>query len=474
MYRHGLGDCFLLTFPRKTGGPFHMLIDCGALARDRTFMTGVVEHVRDTVRDGKAGKATLDVVAATHEHKDHLSGFNQARDVFNADFDFGAVWLAWTENLGKPAIKRIKEARRLAADQLRAALATPAVQAAIAADANVATRLSGVEQLLGFSADDDSAGERKVSDALEYLKVRGRDARDLQFLEPGTTRMLDGVPGVRVYVLGPPTDPLLLKESEVTKQMKSSGIIYELAVAGASGSGTLGALVDTTDAPGTMRGDPFSEEHAITETSQRRGIHGGAAMPNPYFEGIRGFLADTYRKPGEEWRTIDHDWLRSVGQLALDLDNDTNNTSLVLAFEFTDTRDVLLFVGDAQVGNWRSWETLAFDVDGAKVNALDLLRRTVFYKVGHHGSHNATLKKNGLELMTHDDLVAFIPLDRQTAAAQGRQGWEMPAPRLFEALIEKAGDRVVVSDVNDAVPGAAAKAGVTSTETYIDYFYGAK
>src|SRR5262249_2013551 len=111
MYRHGLGDCFLLTFPRNGNKPFQMLIDCGALARDGQFMTRIVEHIRDTIRDGKAGKARLDVVVATHEHKDHLSGFNQARDVFNADFEFGAVWLGWTENLTKPEIKKIKAAR---------------------------------------------------------------------------------------------------------------------------------------------------------------------------------------------------------------------------------------------------------------------------------------------------------------------------------------------------------------------------
>ena len=48
----------------------------------------IVEDIRDTVRDGAAGKARLDVVVATHEHKDHLSGFNQARDLFEQDFDF--------------------------------------------------------------------------------------------------------------------------------------------------------------------------------------------------------------------------------------------------------------------------------------------------------------------------------------------------------------------------------------------------
>jgi glyoxylase-like metal-dependent hydrolase (beta-lactamase superfamily II) len=107
MYRQGLGDCFLITFPRKGKNPFQILVDCGVLARDSEFMTRIVRHIRDTVRNGKTkGKARLDVVVATHEHKDHLSGFNQARDVFNKDFEFGAVWLGWTENLTKPEIKK--------------------------------------------------------------------------------------------------------------------------------------------------------------------------------------------------------------------------------------------------------------------------------------------------------------------------------------------------------------------------------
>src|SRR5262245_46176115 len=214
MYRHGLGDCFLLTFPRKGKEPFQMLIDCGALARDGKFMTRIVEHIRDTVRHGKAGKARLDVVVATHEHRDHLSGFNQARKVFNDDFDFGAVWLGWTENLTQPEIKKIKETKKKAAKRLRAALDSPL--AAAAGDA-----LDGVAALLGFSEDEDSTGAGKIAEALDYLKLRGKEAGDLQYHEPGAGPLeLDGVEGVRVFVLGPPRDPILLKGSEVTEQLK--------------------------------------------------------------------------------------------------------------------------------------------------------------------------------------------------------------------------------------------------------------
>ena len=99
--------------------------------------------------------------------------------------------------------------------------------------------------------------------------------------------------------------------------------------------------------------------------------------------------------------------------MALQLDSATNNTSLVLAIELGG-KDVLLFVGDAQAGNWRSWESCTWTANDKKneprsVTAADLLNRTIFYKVGHHGSHNATMRTKGLELMKSNHLAAFIP-----------------------------------------------------------------
>jgi hypothetical protein len=466
MYRHGLGDCFLLTFPRKGHPPFQMLIDCGALARDRTFMTRIVEHIRDTVRGGSAkGKARLDVVVATHEHKDHVSGFNQARDVFNADFDFGAVWLGWTENLSKPEIKKIKETRKKAIAKLQAMLASPLAAAA-------AESLEGVAALLGFSQDEDETASGRVADALEYLKLRGKDAGDLRYLEPGTEPFgLDGVDGVRIYVLGPPRDPILLKSSEVTEQLKREGVIYHLASTGEAGMDALGAALSGSPGTAEDRYHPFSIEHRIARTVPDLS-NSAVSRPNPYFAGLQAFVAETYDDPRQVWRRIDDDWLSAFGQLALDLDNDTNNTCLVLAIEFQKTRDVLLFVGDAQVGSWQSWAKLRFKVPGREqpLPALDLLGRTVFYKVGHHCSHNATLKAGGLELMTHEDLVAFIPLDQATARKQGTKGWEMPAPPLFKALKEKTAKRVVISDVAEKLTPEAVAAGVLATGTYVDYF----
>jgi hypothetical protein len=471
MYRHGLGDCFLLTFPRPGDSAFNMLIDCGVLGVGKEPMQDLVRHVRDTARaDHKTGKARLDLVVATHEHKDHLSGFNQARDIFSNDLDIGAVWMGWTENLTKNEVKKIKEAKRKVVAKLQAALGGPALTARGSAVAdNTAT---GVTALLSFSSDDDATGSGKIADALEYLKVRGEDAGDLQYLEPGTGPLtLPGVADVRVYVLGPPRDPILLKGSEVTEKMKREGVIYHLSQSGDAGVDALAAAATASGQPDEDRFHPFAEEHRITRTVHDPRLH-TTPQPHPYFAGIQDFVAKTYDDPSQQWRQINEDWLSAFGQLALDLDSDTNNTSLVLAFEFVKTGEVLLFVGDAQVGNWQSWADVEFTVPGraTPLPAHDLLARTVFYKVGHHCSHNGTLKAGGLELMNRKNLVAFIPLDEATARKQGTKGWDMPAGPLFQALKEKTSNRVVISDAAKTVPPEAVKAGVCVTKAYVDYF----
>jgi len=457
MYRHGLGDCFLLTFPRTNKAPFQMLIDCGALARDATAMTAVVEHIRDTAKEGQPqNRARLDVVVGTHEHKDHLSGFNQARAVFNDDIDFGAVWMSWAENLSQAEARKLKEAKKVAKAKLELALSSPFAGAA---------PLAGVADLLGFTSDDDSVEGKKVADAVEYLKQRGKDADDLQFLEPGGEPIRpDGLPGFRFYVLGPPRDPRFLKTSAITQQMKKDDVIYHLTRMGTAGLDSLGAAVAPATGPEGDLAHPFAAEHRIPRPEM--------GQPTPYFAEIKPFVDAMYDKPSEAWRRIDEDWLSAFGQLALDLDNDTNNTSLVLAIECVETRDIMLFPADAQVGNWQSWANVSFEVPNRTTPcpAHELLGRTVFYKVGHHCSHNATLKNNGLELMTKDNLVAFIPLDIETAEKQGKTGWDMPAEPLFNALRAKTSGRVVISDVKKKPSTEATKAGVIATDGYIDYF----
>ena len=122
MYRHGLGDCFLMTFPRKGKAPFQMLIDCGVLARDKDFMT---RHRRSTsatpCKDGKPGRRRTSTSSSRRTSTRTTCRASIRRGhVFNDEFDFGAVWLGWTENLTKPEIKKIKEAKKKAIAKLQA------------------------------------------------------------------------------------------------------------------------------------------------------------------------------------------------------------------------------------------------------------------------------------------------------------------------------------------------------------------
>lgn len=163
---------------------------------------------------------------------------------------------------------------------------------------------------------------------------------------------------------------------------------------------------------------------------------------------------------GGDWRRIDGDWLASAGQLALGLDSDTNNTSLVLAFEVgkVGAGPVLLFPGDAQVGNWLSWRRQPYRCQGREQTADDLLARTLIYKVGHHASQNATLRRDstdvssrfpdgvpfGLELM--QNIIALIPVDRAAAQKPQPNPWDMPYAPLYRRLRDKAARRVLRSD----------------------------
>src|SRR5262245_55312312 len=93
MYRQGLGDCFLLTFP----GPVkdsHVLIDCGTLEGTEDVKERM-RRVAESVVETTGGK--LDALVVTHEHWDHVSGFLQAEQVFNR-LEVKEVWLAWTED----------------------------------------------------------------------------------------------------------------------------------------------------------------------------------------------------------------------------------------------------------------------------------------------------------------------------------------------------------------------------------------
>src|SRR5689334_994583 len=83
MYRTGLGDCFLLAFPKGPNDAFYLMIDCGVYFRTPEADNAPrIRRIVEDIRDSTGGR--LDVLVVTHEHWDHVSGFHrtQAQEIF--------------------------------------------------------------------------------------------------------------------------------------------------------------------------------------------------------------------------------------------------------------------------------------------------------------------------------------------------------------------------------------------------------
>ena len=71
MYCIGTGDCFIIKFFNTTGRPFTMMIDCGSCRGDKDWFGEYVKDLATYV------EKTIDLLVITHEHTDHVSGFEK-------------------------------------------------------------------------------------------------------------------------------------------------------------------------------------------------------------------------------------------------------------------------------------------------------------------------------------------------------------------------------------------------------------
>lgn len=189
MYNIGFGDCFLIT-SRMGGSTWRMLVDCGVHSH------GAGEHsVSEVVGDVIAsctddtGRSHLDVVVATHRHRDHVIGFADERW---QEVDVGQVWLPWTEDPDDAGANRLRAAH----DALAMALSLE----------------------LEASQDESLALNSLTNEDAMWTLRRGfanADApRRYVVSEPSTPHPLVGVPGGTVRFLGPGRDPKSLRRLE--------------------------------------------------------------------------------------------------------------------------------------------------------------------------------------------------------------------------------------------------------------------
>ena len=103
-YRVGFGDCILLRVPDQ-GVMRHILIDCGNLWGEKVGpLKDALVNVLEVV-----GNDRLDLVVATHEHWDHIKGFETGLAKLKAKVD--RVWLTIAMKRGHAEAAGLTELR---------------------------------------------------------------------------------------------------------------------------------------------------------------------------------------------------------------------------------------------------------------------------------------------------------------------------------------------------------------------------
>lgn len=351
-YDVGFGDCFLLSFQYASDAR-HILIDFGStgLPASKAGQSKYIERIAKQIQADCGGALTA--VVATHRHRDHISGFNNA-----GNKGPGAIIRAlkpqivlqpWTED---PEAAR--DARKPTA-HLRGAHLHRNLMLRNLEDMNhfagfvqqAAQRLSGshlrsVRAQLDFLGDDNSLKNR---DSIVNLMTMGK--RKPRYLYTGARSGLEKLlPGVKVHVLGPPT---LEQDPRIKTQTDTQA-----------------------DEFWHLRAGFWARRGAVAKTK--------GSISAPLFP-----RQATSRIPWDvRWYRYHAQIEQAEALLSIvrTLDDAMNNTSLILLFEIGDT--CLLFPGDAQWENWR--------YALAQEKYKKLLARVNVYKVGHHGSLNATPK----------------------------------------------------------------------------------
>jgi beta-lactamase superfamily II metal-dependent hydrolase len=383
MYNVGFGESFLITLPTQ-----HLiLIDAGFHSLGKGEFSGneLVDQILADVTAIK-GEPRIDVVIATHRHQDHVYAFNSDRW---DKLEVGEVWLPWVEDRSNTKAMRLWKKQQQFAMNLAAAMPTFGLDEEDKKSVEFMLWNAGFDGLPGFYAgawSNVGALNRLHEGFARRDRTRPRFLPETEtFPESFTSSVL---PGVRIHVLGPPRDPNLIEELDP----ENDGESYRaLSLRGASAGRVVYAVPSVP---------PFAEDWRVDHSE-----------PGPFpFEGDEVERINALAKSADAVFAAEK------------VDGLINSTSLVLLLEVGKAR--LLLPGDAEWGTWKR----ILD-DGA---ARTLLRGCTFFKVGHHGSHNATSKS-----LVENILPRGIPAMISTQQGVGGYRNNIPLTDLLTALTER-------------------------------------
>ena len=191
-YNVEVGDCFYCRIPkgRQLNGKiddFHILIDCGSLGPGAN-LEAAIQHLETELPDTGDGRKRLDLLVATHEHKDHIAGFDP--DLFD-NIRIDNIWMNAAMNPDHPQATNALALQRLA---------TRAMRNVASLNLAMSPELADLVELYSVSNDV----------AMESLRVTLPDRSGIHptYVHAGMTGASLGMPlhGATITVLGPEND----------------------------------------------------------------------------------------------------------------------------------------------------------------------------------------------------------------------------------------------------------------------------
>ena len=279
----------------------------------------------------------------THEHWDHVSGFSTASEMFK-DFSVGEVWMAWTENPPNRLAAQLDKYKGQALAALQSASRKLDAERNLEPASVGHSRRAAIDPRLPVRGQgrQGPGGARRGGETLAEGKTP-------VYLGPDSAPIsIAGLPGLRIYVLGPPRDKKLLQpRGEGQRDVPALGARRLAARARAERRPRSRCRRSRRAGRRSRRRSIAVSERICQPRSLARRTAISAASSRDHYAGPVATARRRLRKRGnkspdenltdQSWRRIDADWLGIAADLAMQLDRGVNNTSLVLAFEFIDT-----------------------------------------------------------------------------------------------------------------------------------------
>jgi hypothetical protein len=396
-YQVGFGDCFLLSFGYPNASEKHVLVDFGTTKLPDDAPRDRMAQIANDI--AKRCDHKLTAVVATHRHQDHISGFGVDVRGKGTGATIGGlkpdlVLQPWTEdpnaatdaiqpptNTGDTAKGLSDHAKSLAAMQV---CSGQLVREARRNNQYLRYVEGSPKDQISFIGEDNIANPSAVRNLMTMAKN--------EYLFAGQKTALAGALDINIDVLGPPT---VAQSTAIKKQRaRDPNEFWQLAA-------NAGNAVDIIE---RKRAVPLFPDHV------REKVGGNFPIDARWL---------IYRARAMRGKQM----LRLVRML----DDAMNNTSLILMLRMGNR--VLLFPGDAQIENWSY--SLSQPEVLAKLAEVDL------YKVGHHGSLNATPKSLWSNFKKKsDDLLAQGRLRTLMSTLEHKHGSvEMKTEVPREALV---------------------------------------